>query len=224
MSTASTWLVMAVLVVVMLLLERRPATPRAVYGVAKMLAAATFVAYGVARVGDGTGSAALIAALVLSLVGDALLIPRGSKGFFLAGLGAFLAAHLAFVPAFAARGVSASAFAASTLVVALAAAGVLRWLRPHVHGTMWRAVVAYVVVICAMLCTSIAAVARAVTTNDVAPAPLLVLGTFLFWLSDLTIARQRFVAPGYANRAVGIPLYFFAQLVIVDGWRGAAGG
>ena len=222
MTLTLAWSVMTVLVVAMLLLERRPATPRIVYGAVKVVAAATFVAFGASTVvaEDGGAGDALLAALVLSILGDVLLIPKQAKGFFLAGLVAFLLAHLAFVPAFALRGVSWPAFGAAAVVVAVVAAGVLRWLRPHVRGPMWRAIVAYVCVICVMLCTSVAAFAHAVSAGAPAPGPILVVGTLLFWLSDLTIARERFVAPGYANRAVGIPLYFFAQLLIVMGWRG----
>jgi uncharacterized membrane protein YhhN len=227
MSAQLAWPFMAFLVIAMMLLERRPATPRVVYGVVKLIAASTFVVYGAARIGPATiattaAGGALFAALLFSWVGDALLIPRGKKGFFLGGLAAFLVAHLAYVPAFARRGIDGRAMVASAAVAVVAAAVVLRWLRPHVRGTMWRAVVAYVVVICVMLCTSIGAVAHAAATGVRAPSAILVVGTFLFWLSDLTIARERFVAPGYANRAVGIPLYFFAQLLIVAGWCGAA--
>ena len=38
----------------------------------------------------------------------------------------------------------------------------------------------------------------------------------MFFLSDLCVARDRFVSPGWENRAVGLPLYFGAQLLY--GW------
>ena len=37
-----------------------------------------------------------------------------------------------------------------------------------------------------------------------------------FALSDLSVARDRFVRPGFANAAWGLPLYFAAQLVIAS--------
>jgi len=35
----------------------------------------------------------------------------------------------------------------------------------------------------------------------------------LFFASDLCVARQRFVSPGFENKLVGLPLYFIAQLM-----------
>jgi hypothetical protein len=36
-----------------------------------------------------------------------------------------------------------------------------------------------------------------------------------FYLSDLAVARDRFVAPGFRNRLWGLPLYYGAQLLFV---------
>ena len=44
----------------------------------------------------------------------------------------------------------------------------------------------------------------------------LLLAAVVFFLSDLCVARDRFVSPGWENRAVGLPLYFGAQLLY--GW------
>ena len=38
-------------------------------------------------------------------------------------------------------------------------------------------------------------------------------GDLAFYLSDLGVARQRFVSPGLINRFVGLPLYYGAQLL-----------
>jgi hypothetical protein len=35
-----------------------------------------------------------------------------------------------------------------------------------------------------------------------------------FAISDLSVARERFIAPTFANLAWGLPLYFAAQLAI----------
>ena len=40
------------------------------------------------------------------------------------------------------------------------------------------------------------------------------IGGVLFYLSDLAVARHRFVAPGFVNRAWGLPTYYLAQLLI----------
>ncbi|TSA45075.1 MAG: lysoplasmalogenase, partial [Deltaproteobacteria bacterium] len=35
-----------------------------------------------------------------------------------------------------------------------------------------------------------------------------------FYISDIFVARQRFVTPNYFNRAIGLPLYFAGQFMI----------
>ena len=41
-----------------------------------------------------------------------------------------------------------------------------------------------------------------------------------FYLSDVSVARDRFVAPGFGNRIWGLPLYYAAQLLFAlsTGW------
>jgi uncharacterized membrane protein YhhN len=40
------------------------------------------------------------------------------------------------------------------------------------------------------------------------------VGALLFYLSDLAVARHRFVHPAFVNRAIGLPLYYVGQLLI----------
>jgi uncharacterized membrane protein YhhN len=212
----------AALVIVLLVLERRPQMPRALYGSVKILASSVFVAFGVGAVQRDAqvdaADAALLAALALSFVGDALLVPRGSKGLFLAGLSSFLLGHGAYVGAFVARGVDNTALIVAGGVALAVGLGVVRWLHPHLRGPMAIAVPIYVLVIGAMVSAAVAAVVAAQLEGRAAPRALLVLGTVCFWVSDLAVARERFVASGYINRFVGIPLYFLAQLAIVAGF------
>jgi uncharacterized membrane protein YhhN len=42
----------------------------------------------------------------------------------------------------------------------------------------------------------------------------ILLGAILFVLSDLAVARNRFVDPAFINRAIGLPIYFTAQLLL----------
>jgi uncharacterized membrane protein YhhN len=67
-------------------------------------------------------------------------------------------------------------------------------------------VLAYIVVITVML-----AVAVSVTPSG-APWPVLPAAV-AFYASDLAVARDRFVTPGFINRAFGLPLYYAAQLL-----------
>lgn len=195
-----------------------PRVSRTAFGVAKMLASSLFVLVGALRA--DTHSAAgrfFVAALLLSWLGDLLLIPKGNKRVFLVGIVSFLLAHVMFIPAFAARGVdpTASLLAGAATLVPIVV--VLRWLRPTVKGWMRSAVVAYVIVISAMLAMAFGCAVQGSTVND-GVSPILFVGAVVFYLSDLMVARERFVAPGYINRIFGIPLYFFAQLLLIAGF------
>jgi uncharacterized membrane protein YhhN len=55
--------------------------------------------------------------------------------------------------------------------------------------------------------------AFAATRAEVAPVKLAV-GAALFFASDLAVARNRFVAKAFVNRAWGLPAYYAGQLLI----------
>jgi uncharacterized membrane protein YhhN len=147
------------------------------------------------------------AALALSLVGDVLLLSRST---FVLGLGAFLVGHLLFAAAFLVRGVSTTATALAALGALAVALPVARWLLPHV-GKMRVPVIAYMAAISTMVSLAAGSFASASAAGS---ASLLLLGAVGFYLSDLSVARDRFVAPGFVNRAWGLPLYYGAQLCI----------
>lgn len=220
MTTA--FLVMTVLVLAMILVEAQH-RPRMVYGTLKIIASLWFFVVGVVEVGDIPGTPAarplLLVALGLSVLGDVLLVPKGSKRVFQVGLVSFLFAHVMFVPAFIVRGVDWSVVVVVAAVLVVPLVLVLRWLRSHVRGGLWPAVVAYVVVISTMLAVASGAAAHGQTApNGVSMS--LFFGALLFWASDVTVARERFVVHSFVNRLFGIPLYFFAQLAIIAGYAG----
>lgn len=175
---------------------------------AKPIAAAGFVgaawANGARATPYGTW---ILLGLVLSLVGDVLLIPKERPRVFLAGLVAFLLGHLAYTVAFAVRGLDLPTVAMALVAVLGLGLLALRWLLPHVGASMRRPVLAYLVVISSML-------ACAAGTVGHAGKPAIFAGAFAFYLSDLAVARQRFVARSFWNKAWGLPLYFGAQMVL----------
>jgi uncharacterized membrane protein YhhN len=216
------FLVMSPLVMLMIVIEAQ-ARPGPAYGIVKTLASIWFCVVGIVHLDllkeASSTRSFFFAAIVVALVGDLLLIPKGRKRVFLVGLVAFLVAHVLYIPAWSARGLDPRVTLVTGVVVAFVSASVLRWLRPHVSGAMWGAVVVYVVVIGAMVSTALGAVAQgAHGTGGVTPA--LALGALSFWCSDLCVARQRFVRPGLVNRIVGIPLYYFGQLGLIAGFGG----
>ena len=126
---------------------------------------------------------------------------------FLGGLGAFLLAHVAYVGAFLALGVHPLGVVTAGLAVAGLSWRVWTWLGPHV-GDLRGPVLAYIAVIgCMVACAAGSAVLGGAGRWG------LLLAAIVFFLSDLCVARDRFVNPGWDNRLVGLPLYFGAQLL-----------
>jgi uncharacterized membrane protein YhhN len=174
--------------------------------IAKPLASTGFVAAALVAGATHTAYGQLVlAALLFSLAGDVLLLPA-AKAAFLGGLCAFLVGHLLFAAAFVARGVDARVAGSAALAALLVALPVARWLLPHVRAKMRGPVVAYILAISTM-------VSLAAGTFAHHPSVILLVGALGFYLSDLSVARERFVSPGFLNRAWGIPLYYGAQLL-----------
>lgn len=174
----------------------------------KLLASSAFV---VVALQSGALASAygrwILAALALSWIGDALLLSRQSRRFLL-GLASFLLAHVAFALAFAQRPSDPALLAAALAAMGAFGGGVLAWLWRHLSTPFYRiTVAAYVLAIVAMGALAIAASAAAGTWLPAA-------GAVAFAASDLAVARDRFVAPGFFNRAWGLPLYYAAQLLL----------
>lgn len=203
------WILLTVVALAVLLAcERRGLRPGV--WVAKPLASAGFLAAALAAGALGSGYGRMVlAALILSWLGDVFLLARGSRPAFVAGLGSFLAAHLAYATAFLVRGVHPTPLALGAVALLPAAGIAWRWLAPHVPGGLRLPVVAYVLVITAMAALALGTLA--------APwRPGVPLGALLFYVSDLAVARERFVAPSFWNRAWGLPCYYAAQLVLAS--------
>lgn len=145
---------------------------------------------------------AILVALFFSWWGDLFL---DLKGTFLYGLVAFLLGHVSFAAAFLVHGVSWKWVIRVVPVLAVAVGGVLVWLG-NSPGEMLYPVYAYIVVITAMVALSFGAKGRGASW-------WVVVGAVMFYLSDICVARGRFVAPGPINPLIGLPLYFGAQYV-----------
>ena len=169
--------------------------------IAKPVASICFVGFAVSR-GDASTpyGRALVVALVLSLLGDVLLIPK-SPGAFQAGVAAFGLAHLGFVVAFLLHGVNP--WTAAVALAPLAVVATLVRRRLPVPDRLRTAVDVYMVLITAMLACAIGTA-----------VPMVLAGAAAFYLSDLSVARDRFVRPGFVNRLWGLPLYYAAQFVL----------
>lgn len=160
-----------------------------------------------------TRDAALIATgLLLSAIGDLLL--QAAPALFLPGLVAFLLAHVCYVIAFLGR-TRALHLVRLALVVAFAWS-VFSLLEPHL-GAMRIPVIAYVVVISAMLWRAAAQIGED-RTGNLRPI-LATVGASLFAISDVMVAWHRFVAPEAALQVPLMLLYWSGQLAITASSR-----
>jgi uncharacterized membrane protein YhhN len=171
--------------------------------VSKTLASLGFVSLGGLAWQSGNPVATwLVIGLVLCAFGDVLLIWERT---FDLGLISFLLGHVGYIVAFSVA-VSMTDWPRFLLApVAIASFGALVWLWPHL-GARRISVSAYVLVITVMVWGALA----------VRPAvgSMIVIGAVLFYLSDLTVARDRFVHKDFLNRAIGLPMYYGAQILI----------
>jgi uncharacterized membrane protein YhhN len=150
---------------------------------------------------------AFIVALVFSLLGDVfLMIP--DERWFVFGLGAFLAAHLAYVVGLWIAGVSLVAFAAGLVIVAFAMVmlgqRIYRAVRHGDQPELALPVGMYIGVISLM-------VASAIGTRS----PMAIAGASLFYASDALIAWNRFIHEYPWGRVAIMMTYHLGQIGLV---------
>jgi uncharacterized membrane protein YhhN len=192
---------------VLLLLIAERAGSRVGVWLSKPAASLGFVAVAWLSPHSGAYPAWMRAALIACALGDLLLIPAGTGPLFLAGTAVFALGHAGYAAAFWTRGpvLWLSALGAAGMLVA--ARATLRWLGPHLLPPLAAAVRGYIAVIAIMVALALGAAAA---TGDVRIAA----GALAFALSDLSVARDRFVRPGFDNLLWGLPLYYAAQLTL----------
>lgn len=157
--------------------------------------------------------------ILLSLVGDVLLMISLDR-LFLAGLVAFLFAHIFYIVGF---NIPMPAISAWSVILAVligwGGAKVIRRILAAViekgKGHMRLPILVYSVVISLMLLSAM------IKLNDLswnAGAALLVsAGAFLFYISDIILAWHKFVAPFPYGRIYNIAAYHLGQIALIAG-------
>jgi uncharacterized membrane protein YhhN len=174
---------------------------------AKIIASTGFLAVAIlCGALQSTYGKVLLAGLTLSFAGDALLIGE-TQHAFLAGLAAFLLAHLAYVAAFAVNGINLRWLAGAALPVIGIAIGVAMWLAPHTPPELSLPVRLYTIVISGM-------VIAAFGTRGKGGSVLILVGALLFFMSDLSVAALRLVQTDFPSYVWGLPLYYAGQLCL----------
>jgi len=215
--TLSIFVVAIMTLVLLLIAEKRHSLPGKL--IFKPLLSFLFIWTAVQQThADGMFAAWVLAGLSLSWIGDVLLIFK-ARTLFMGGLLAFLLGHVCYALAFYGLGAFRISVASGLLVLSAAGALVFKWLWPYL-GALRIPVAAYIVVISAMV-----GGALAVWAADSAAAAgrwSVLTGAIAFYLSDICVARDQFVADAYVNRLIGLPLYYLAQflLAVSIGWVG----
>ncbi len=195
MLTAGTFLLCCGL---LLLLAAEALGAKSLAFVAKPAASFGFLLVGASSGSDGAFRILLLLGLAFCFAGDLALLGDSHRAF-LVGLASFLLGHLAFAGAFAVAGLSGSVLAVCLVLLAIPAIVVWRWLMPHVARRLRPPVAVYMVAISLML---------GLATARLPFSRLTAAGALLFYLSDLTVARDRFIARRLVNRVIGLPLYY----------------
>lgn len=166
----------------------------------------------------------------LSMLGDVFLLlsyVRLSNKWFLAGLAVFILAHLAYITGLniPLPDVSPIISVGISIILAISAGRVLGKIIEGVRRKGLRQleipIIAYGMVITIML---LSAVLVLLDGKLGFPASLLVVcGAFLFYLSDVLLAWNRYVNPVRLGRLINIILYHVGQIALVAGVLLASG-
>jgi uncharacterized membrane protein YhhN len=157
--------------------------------------------------------------ILFSLAGDVLLMISLEK-LFLAGLIAFLLAHISYVIGFNIPLPESSAWG-FILAVMIALGGsrtirrILDALPARGQRRMRIPVIIYSLVISVMLLSAMMKIMDA--SWSASAAALVSIGAFFFYLSDIILAWNKFVAPIQRGRIYNIAAYHLGQIALIAG-------
>jgi uncharacterized membrane protein YhhN len=157
--------------------------------------------------------------ILLSLTGDVLLMISLDR-LFMAGLVAFLLAHLAYLIGFNVPIPEISAWGfALAIIVGLGGMRVIRRILTALAANgqvrMQTPIIIYGTVISLMLLSAMMKMTD-ITWNTNA-ATLVGVGAFLFYISDIILAWHKFVAPIQHGRIYNIGAYHLGQIALIAG-------
>jgi uncharacterized membrane protein YhhN len=163
------------------------------------LGSACFVLLAVASGALATSYGRVILIALLCCAAGDVLGPRN----FLMGVAAFLLGHLMFTTAFFMRGISGRRLIVTLPFVLASTILILPWLYPHVSASDRLLVLAYIAAISIMLI--VAGGASAHPTGR-----LILIAAALFYVSDIFVARWKYVSQDQFNGIFCYPLYYAA--------------
>ena len=157
--------------------------------------------------------------ILFSLAGDVLLMISLDR-MFIFGLIAFLLAHLAYLVGFQNELMKVSAWSVVLIVIlVISAVRVMRRIVSAIRAKGQTRLVVPVIVYSTVITVMLyAAMTTLSNTEWKAGASLLVsAGAFLFYLSDLILAWNKFVSPINNGRILNIAAYHLGQIGLIAG-------
>ncbi len=156
------------------------------------------------------------AGIFFSLVGDVALL-RDSNKAFLVGLGGFLVAHVCYIAGFAGVGTWSGAVSAAALAAVAVSLLLLRMVWAGTAG-LRAPVIVYAAALTTMVISAVSTLGRGM------PGALEgVLGAILFYVSDSSLAINRFYSPIPHVSFLTQGVYWLGQLGIALAARGGIG-
>jgi uncharacterized membrane protein YhhN len=152
----------------------------------------------------------LLAGLLLCLVGDICLAFHQEK-MFLLGLISFLLGHIFYIFGFFHVAHPGVWTWGGSIIVFCISTRIYFWLKPNL-GAMKKPVLIYCIVITVMLSGAWSVLNNSQLT--LSGRLMVFIGALLFYLSDVFVARDRFLKKDFFNRLVGLPLYYTGQFIL----------
>ncbi len=152
----------------------------------------------------------LIAGLFLCLGGDICLALPGERIFKL-GLASFLLGHVLYIVSFSRLVEFTNWTSPAGFLIAVPSAFIFIRLRPHL-GRMFLPVFFYILVITVMVFGALAVFSR--PGADFSGRAFILAGASSFYVSDVFVARDKFIRQAYFNRLIGLPLYYVGQFLL----------
>jgi uncharacterized membrane protein YhhN len=152
----------------------------------------------------------LLIGLIFCLMGDVCLaLPQ--KKAFMAGLVAFLVGHVFYILSFLSLTSISRWISIEVLIILGVSAFVFFWLRSHLRS-MLIPVLLYILVITVMASGAWAVFWK--SSFPICGRTLIFIGALCFYVSDVLVARNRFIKEEYRNRFLGLPLYYTGQFML----------
>jgi len=152
----------------------------------------------------------MMGGLIFCTAGDVFLALRQDR-MFLTGLVSFLTGHLFYVACFFYMAGFTLWTMAGLTCTAVVGLPVYRWLKPNLDS-MKLPVLFYIMVISLMVGNAFSILGSSAV--DFSSRTMIFSGALLFYISDIFVARQRFIKNAFANRLIGLPLYYTGQFML----------